>query len=295
MSRVPTISHEQARAAIQARSDGLLQPQEAASLRHHLVDCHECRAAYDRAAIIRRLAAGSEANAPLPGESRLLLNEVLGQTRPTTQPVEIHIWRRWQWAAGLAVAVLVVVVAAPWNSVDTSGGAPIDEVQERGAVRALPGAGFGLSGVDGRGAEYEVVESDGICREDGLRFYVNRREERYGSYFIFGVDGAGNIHWYAPLPEERESYPLPRTQGVPEVVPFEVILQEKHPAGRLVVIALFSHGPLAWEAVSAQVPHYAGILLDSPEEGAKSLAQELGTDVLPATRQTRIITCGGNQ
>jgi hypothetical protein len=295
MSRVPTISHEQARAAIRARTDGLLQPLEAARLRHHLVDCHECRAAYNRAVAIRRLAAGSRADVPLPGESQMLLNEVLGRRRATPQRVETSIWRHWQWAAGLVAVALVVLVAAPWESVDTGARTPLDELQERGAARSLPGAGLGLSGVDVHGAEYEVVESDGICRADGLRFYVNRREERYRSYFIFGVDEAGSTHWYAPLPKERESYPLPVTLGVPEEVPFEIVLQERHPAGRLVVVALFSDGPLAWEAVAAALPKYSAALLDSPEEGAISLARELGPDVLPTTRLTRIITCGGNQ
>lgn len=290
------MDHARARAAIIARSEGRLTPIESAALRSHLVDCDECRSAYDRATVIRRLAAGHETHSPLPTESRLLMAEVMGQLSVTPEARPAPPRRHWQWATGLAVAAIVLFVVAPWESLPVRTLAPPDRIQERGAVRALPGAGFGLSGVDGDGAEYEVVESNGICHQDALRLYVNRREESYRNYFIFGVDARGALHWYAPLPEELESYPLPDRLGTPVAVPYEILLEERHPLGPLVVVGLFSPIPLAWEAVSALLPRHIEALLESPEEGAEALAAAFGRgEVLPAVHETRIITCGGNQ
>ncbi len=295
MSAIPKMNHEEARAAIQVRSGGQLSAVKAAALRHHLMECTECRTIYDRGVMMRRLAAGNDVETALPVESSMLLQEVLGQVRATPAPAAAPFWRHWQWAAVAAAAAVVLMVVVPWKGVPNDSQVPSKVIQERGAVRVLAGAGIGLSGVDGRGAEYEVVESNGICREDALRFYVNRRAANFRSYFIFGVDGDGALHWYAPLPEELTSYSLPETLGVPTKVPFEIVLEEKHPLGPLVVVALFSEEPLEWAAVSPLVATHATNLLESPEEGARLLASKLGVDVLPATRLTRIITCGGKQ
>jgi len=225
----------------------------------------------------------------------LLRREVLGRLAGSPEPAATLRWRYLQWAVGLAATAVVVFVLAPWGSVPSNSGSPADHSQERGAVRALPGAGFGLSGIDGDGAEYEVVESNGICREDALRIYVNRREEDYRHYFLFGVDARGAVHWYAPLPEEEESYTLPEVMGRPVAVPFEFLLKRGYSTGPLVVVGLFSDDPLAWRLVSGLIFQHSALLHESPEEGARVLADKLGSEVLPATLLTRIISCGGNQ
>lgn len=289
------MNHAEARTAISTRWEGDLSSAQAEALRTHLLDCGDCRALYDRAAAVRRVAAGGSAGTPLPSETSLLLAEVMRQMRRQPEPSQAPFWHGWKWAAGIAVAALVLFVVAPWHHLPHESGPRQERVQERGAVRTLPAAGLGLSGVDRDGAEYEVVESDGICQQDFLRFYVNRREESMRHYFVFGVDELGRVHWYAPLPAERESYPLADEFGKPIAVPYQIELEHEHEPGLLVVVALFSPAPLDWNSVDALLPQHLAALLEAPAEGAEALANGLGRGVLPAVRQTRIISCGGNR
>ena len=289
------MNHARARTPIDARWQGRLPAAEAAALRHHLAECDDCRTVYDRTVALRRLAAGNQPHEPLPTESNLLFGEVLGQLPKRQQRPSAASWYSWRLAAGLAAAALVLLVVAPWQYLPEGTRLPDELMQERGAVRTLPGAGLGLSGVDHDGAEYEVVESNGICLQDFLRFYVNRRESSFRSYFVFGVDESGTAHWYAPLPAERYSYPLLEEFGKPVAVPYQIDLEQGHQVGSLVVVALFSSDPLAWRAVDELLPRHMGSLLADPREGAAALAADLGGGVLPAVQQTRIITCGGKR
>ncbi len=292
--KVGRLSNRRAGALMRQRFEpGGISPSDAVALRAHLASCEGCRSAYDRLALVRRLAAGQAADEPLASESRALLAEVLVRAGEPAVPARggwLFGWRSWGAVAAAAAVAVVVLVSLPRTAVRQEMD-PTTESRARGVDRPLPPVGLGLSGVDPEGLEYEVVESGRVCREDALRFYVTRREPAWGYFFLFGIDGSGAVHWYAPVPEEGVSYALPEALGRPEPMPWEVVLRHGHREGPLLVVALFSGEPLGLTAVEAALSGRGTALLEAPE-GAAALAEALGGGVLAATRSTRIIQCG---
>jgi hypothetical protein len=117
----------------------------------------------------------------------------------------------------------------------------------------LPVAGLGLSGVDSEGREYEVVEGDGLCLADALRFYVRSRKKELSHYFLFGLQqGTGPI-WYFPSPEEGESLRLSGGTDGPVMVPWEIEVGRRHRPGRLAVVLMLSERPLWLETVAGKL------------------------------------------
>lgn len=273
-----------------------LTGREAEALRVHLRACEECRGQYERRTAVLRAAAGSTAAGALGVESRVLMEETLhrlGLAPPQPQQEGLPMWARWVW--GTIAALVLLVVVLPPSPQDQRGVAPdFSYLQSRGAADELPEVGLGLSGVDDRGLEYEVVESQGVCLEDALRFYVTSRNPDIRYYFLFGLQPAGEVLWYFPLPEEGRSYSIVEGEEIIKMVPFEIELAKRHTPGPLTVVGLFSAEPLSFSAVSVRITEL--MEREGGEIKVGALANELaglsGLDVRVATITSEVKACG---
>jgi hypothetical protein len=273
-----------------------LTGREAEALRTHLRECNECRRKYERRMLMLRAAAGKGMAQTLGVESRALMQETLhrlGLAHEQPRHEGLPTWARWVWGTVAALALLVLVF--PPSGQNQRGVAPdFSYLQSRGTLDELPDVGLGLSGVDDRGLEYEVVESQGVCLEDALRFYITSRNPDIRFYFLFGLQPTGEVLWYFPLPEEGSSYSIPDGEELVKMVPFEIDLPKRHAPGPLTVVALFSAEPLLFSAVSARVNELRNAHGRKMEAG--SLVDELaglsGLDVRVATIDSEVNACG---
>jgi hypothetical protein len=147
--------------------------------------------------------------------------------------------------------------------------------------------------VDVEGGEYEAAAAEGVCLADALRFYVTAREERFDHCFVLGISGAAALHWYVPDAEEGESFLLPGGKRIGWMVPYEIGLSAEHAVGPLVVVALFSAGPLRLEDVEAAVGSAldAGAALDGTL--GTTVAGRLGRGTEGAAVQLLVKECEG--
>jgi len=271
---------------------------ESEALASHLQSCDDCRRKYEREVLFLRAAAGGEMSSPLGVESRVLMEETLhrlGLAQPAPRQDGLPMWARYVWGTIAAVALLVLVFPpAPPQDHPLNG--DHSYLASRGEEDELPEVGLGLSGVDQRGLEYEVVESGNACLEDALRFYVNSRNPDIGYYFLFGLQPEREVLWYFPLPEEGRSYTMERdgdAEGI-LMVPFEIELEQRHVPGPLTVVGLFSAEPLSHQVVSGRVEswlrHNSGSV--NAEDLVDVLAGISGLDVRVATINSEVRPCG---
>ncbi|MBM4372452.1 MAG: hypothetical protein FJ098_12405, partial [Deltaproteobacteria bacterium] len=305
---LPPHSHSAAMELVRRRlAPGGLDRIEAAQLRKHLRICNECRRYNDRRIQVIRTAAGVPEGETAGIESLALFEETLaraGIALPAPDARSVPAWLRpLEWGLGLAAAALVaLLVLTPQGGKPPQGGRGdpgTEELRSRGGPGdgSLPAAGLGLSGIDPEGAEYEVVESEGACIQDRLRFYVTSREEGLEWYFLFGVPEAGAPVWYFPSPEEARSHglePGPSGERVARPVPWEIELAGRHRPGRLAVVGLFSRVPLLYPDVASWVGevlgrHEDGTTADWKEEAAK----RFGPDVVPVLVALSVLDCEG--
>lgn len=298
------MQHKRTRELMERRlSRGRISSSEAAELREHLAACEECRLAYDRRVEIVRAMTGVTPGEPAGFESRALMDETFA--RLDAPEATSAVSRRWLPSLRLAgaAALVAVVVLAGWFNRERlfpPGDQRASQVLlSRGGETALPGVGLGVSGVDAEGREYEVVESNGVCLRDALRFYVTSRVPAYRYYFLFGLRPDGEIHWYFPSREEQLSFPFPETfpdeGAIAHKVPYEIELWKKHGRGGHVVVGLFSEDPLELVRVERAVETALGKGDLAPRDGSgiESLSSVLGDGVEPATVVLDIIDCGG--
>jgi len=277
-----------------------LSAEESVSLRGHLASCGSCRSRYDERVAMLRVASGSGEHEPLGLESRLLMEETfsrMGKESPEREGGWDFL-RAAHWVLGSATALLLVVLAAQpllYDGRERTRPVSDHEFLSRGSDAVLPAVGIGLSGIDPEGREYEVVESDGACLQDALRFYVTARKQGYVHYFLFGIQDNERILWYFPLPEEGNSYQIPATRTVAHMVPYELELQERHAAGSLTVYGVFSKQPLSFTDVAARVERLvrsAGGLAGPRLRDALDRLAPKG--VLTTSVSLSIISCGGD-
>ena len=298
MSKRHDISHAGARRLVERKfGPAGLEPSEASALRTHLAGCGECRSHYDLRVAVLRAVAGVGPAVPLGVESRLLMEETFARLIPRRQPAVrgLDALRFAEWALGGAAAVMLAVLVAYSPLSRQAGVKPHQDnlLASRGALDELPEVGIGLSGVDFDGREYEVVDSDGACLADGLRFYVTSREADYGHYFLFGLLDDSDVLWYFPLPEERTSYVIPADSEMPYMVPFELELHGRHRVGSLTVYGLFGSGPVLLEDVASAVERVRrdGALVTAGDL-AEALGSARGAGVLATELTLNIIDCG---
>lgn len=278
-----------------------LSGEEAAELREHLAACEQCRNDYDRRVEALRAMTGVATEEPAGFESRALMNETFARLDALEgAPAASRWWLPSLRLAGAGALVAVVVLAVWVNREQLF--APEDHrapqvLLSRGADAPLPDVGLGISGVDGDGQEYEIVESDGVCLTDALRFYVTSRTDEYRYYFLFGLHPDGKLKWYFPSREEQVSFPFPEAQTVAHRVPYEIELWKKHRRGGHVVVGLYSEKPLELERVERAVETALGKGDLDPRNGAgsESVSLFLGDGVATAAVALNIIDCGGVQ
>lgn len=293
-------SHARAKDLMARRVVGaVVAPPDAQWLLEHLSTCPDCMGRYDRAQGAVAVMTGMKANDPAGITSRRLMEDTfarLAAKQPRTRPTW---WRlglnRWA-AASLALTVVLTtvwVITGPWN--ESPGRRP--QLLSRGGQQQLPAVGFGISGIDEEGDEYEVVESDGVCVSHALRFYVTAREPNFTHYLIFGVQGE-EVHWYFPTPEEGLSYKMPEGPGerVAHLVPYEIELWKKHRIGTVQLVGLFSDRPLAQAAIQ---DHLERLRNEKSGAGRSTLGARigatLGSGVQSVQAAVEIIDCGGSE
>jgi len=296
------MQHERTRELMTQRlSRGGISGPEAAELREHLAECEQCRLAYDRRVEMLRAMTGAAPGEPAGFESRTLMDETFARLDATEPATAVS--RGWLPSLRLAgaAALVAVVVVAGWLNRERL--FPPEDLRSsqvllsRGGEAALPDVGLGVSGVDDEGQEYEVVESQGVCFQDALRFYITSRTDQYRYYFLFGLRPDGQLQWYFPSRREQVSFPFPETQAVAHKVPYEIELWKKHRRGGHVGVGLFSKDPLELVRVERAVETALGKgdLDPRDDRGIKSVSSVLGDGVATAAVALDIIDCGGVQ
>ena len=198
---------------------------------------------------IRRVTHGDPSVAT-GAERRGLFEEVMVRreggraSRPRRIPV-------FGWAGAAAAVVLVAVLLVPLGQEIRTPQAPAEHVAVRGELDDFPSAGLGISGVDLRGSEYEVLHEDGLCPGHALRFYLTVRDEGTAYYALFGVQDLDDPTWYAPVPRDPVSPALPEIPALTWMVPFEVETDGTHVPGPLSVICILSEEPISFPRLEA--------------------------------------------
>jgi len=292
MERLP-LDHARTRTLIEQRLDGEpLTATESNLLRAHLDSCPDCRQAYDRALVFRRAAAGVPLHQPTGLESRLLFEETMARLSQspaeTKSPFLRLLLASLLPAAAVAALVVVLLPAGPAGDPDFRPSA--ENLPVRGTAQALPDAGLGVSGIAIDGAEYEAVESDGVCLADALRFYLTARRSDLSYYFLFGIQ-EGTPLWYFPSRREASSPVLPGEGRIAWKVPFEIELAHRHRPGPLRLVLLLSPGPLTVDEVSDWVTR--GGASGAPETIPTSVRTRFGNSTAAAWAEVSVLDCGG--
>jgi len=198
---------------------------------------------------VRRVTHG-DPSAATGAERRGLFEEVMARRERgrVLCPRRIHVFG---WAGAAAAAVLVAVLLVPLGQELRTPPAPTEHVAVRGELDALPVAGLGISGVDLRGGEYEVLHEDGLCPADALRFYLTVRDECTAHYALFGVQDLDDPTWYAPVPRDSGSPALPDVPALTWMVPFEIEADGTHEPGLLSVVCILSEEPISFQRLEA--------------------------------------------
>ncbi|MBM4371431.1 MAG: hypothetical protein FJ098_07235 [Deltaproteobacteria bacterium] len=217
---------------------------------------------------VRRLVHGDPSVAT-GVERRLLLETVLGRLTPPPRPVA----RAWGLLPAAAAALLLLLLLP--RDVQEPAWAPGERSAARGAVRKLPPAGLGISGVDPMGSEYEVVHGEGICPVDTLRFYVTVRDRETPYLAILGVQDPGDPTWYLPVAGD-EPWAVPELPRRLWMVPLEVEVGVAHRPGPLSVVAILSSEPISFEPLAAA---WAAARGAAPRQRAEDAAARLGAGI----------------
>ncbi|MEC9071715.1 MAG: hypothetical protein VX938_05010 [Myxococcota bacterium] len=243
------------------------------------------RALYDQAVVTHRLAVGADPEEQSGFERERMMAAVLDQALgvETSQG-----WLAWltsaptmRWMGTAAAVALVLVVVRPWAPSDTH-----DDLRARGGDAAEVLVGFGISGVDAQGQEYEVVASGQLSMDDHIRVTYTNEDPRLGHLFILGLQENQPLIWYAPLPpEETSSVAIERGKGA---LPFEILVGARHREGPAKVVAIFTAEPVSTQQVERALD--SGLATMGPEDLEVEIARRLGCQEGDRVRvlQTRI-------
>lgn len=205
----------------------------------------QARADYDIAfEALRELEQAPVAQAELDVVESWLMDELAGQTEAA-----VAWWRR-PWVAGvlgLAAAAALVVAINPSSvtEVEDDGFAARGAGDDRGlAIDVLCPQKAGVASRQGL-----VPAAEYGCGLDGTLSFAYRVDPSAegGTLSLFGVDGVGDVLYYAPTPDSAAG--VNASPGTWTPLPMVVELDVNHEAGSLVVYGL----------VSPQVPTVAQI------------------------------------
>lgn len=224
--------HERAKVLIEKQFEaGPLPSGDWEDLRHHLRECDDCRAVYDRHGELEAgLGGGRVLNAARRErmEAYQLGNAKVAEVVP--------LFGRWQtWTPLLAIAAAVVlyvsIPAEPELVARGSGGASVSFVK----------------------AFYETETKEAVELKDKLPkaapllfTYTNGAKSEYRWVAIAGLDASGRAHWYYPeyaTASQPEVLSVRIAQGVADAPMPDRVFAE-HAKGKLEICALFSKEPL---------------------------------------------------
>lgn len=231
--------HQTVQRLIEAHFAADLDAAGSASLREHLRDCDACRSHYDRRALELESIVGTTAANRLADDA--ILHTVLGAPEVRSVPsAQRHWWPAFVLAPAAAMAA-ALIFSVSIDGQDRGAG-----YQARGGMASEQELGIGIAGLDPTtGASYDARRVEGVLLEHRLRFSYTNTRGRARFLFLFGVDDDLHPFWYFPLPEEEKSIPISQGPGVQQsVLPYETELGQRHHAGRLHVVALFSLEPV---------------------------------------------------
>jgi hypothetical protein len=226
------------------------------------------RRAYDRGVAALRLLENAEiASTEIDWVERMLeADGTLGAPAPEVSP-------KWWWvAAAVGAAAAGVLVLAP----RTSAPVPDETFTPRGGPRA---EGLALSALCDRdasgGRTPALVEvSDGRCAIDATLGFAVRVDARHrgGAHLVlFGVDGAGDVQYYLPTPDEASVAIVARDRWTP--LQRAVRLDVNHGPGALRVYAALLDRP----PTVADVDDAAAVLRAAPDDEQTAWIDRLGS------------------
>jgi hypothetical protein len=163
------------------------------------------------------------------------------------QPATVAWWKRlWMAAPVLAAGAGLLWFNLPGTpSFQARGNAPLAHASARVRVMCVGGSGV-------RGDVLSDAKGPGVLHcdlEDVLGFALTVDETGPWKYvFVVGSQGPGQVRWYHPRPEERESVKLPDQPVTDQPMP-SVRLTVNHQPGNARVLAIFSQEPLSVSAV----------------------------------------------
>lgn len=217
-----------------------------AEMRSQLRADDAARALYDQAVVTHRLAVGADPEEQSGFERERMMGAVLDQAMGVEAS---QGWLAWltstttmRWMGTAAAVALLLVVVRPWTPMDSD-----DDLRARGGETEEVLVGFGISGVDGEGLEYEVIASGQLSMDDHIRVTYTNEDPRLGHLFLLGLQENQPLIWYAPLPpEETTSVPIERGKGA---LPFEILVGARHREGPAKVVAIFTAQPVSTQRV----------------------------------------------
>ncbi len=196
---------------------------------------------------VRRITHG-DPDAATGAERRALFEALM--SRRGDPPTNRSLWFLG-WAGAAVAAAVAVFLLIPWGAPRPTVDGAAEHVAVRGDSDVLPVAGLGISGVDGTGAEYEVVHGAGLCAEDALRFYLTVRDARTPHFVLFGVQDPDDPTWYLPAPRDAQAPAIPEVPALAWMVPFEIVVDGTHSPGPVSVVCILSEEPIRFTALEA--------------------------------------------
>lgn len=204
------------------------------------------RMLYDQSVVAHRLAVGADPEQQSGFERErmmaVVLDEAVGVEASEGAWARLTSGLTIRWLSAAAAVALLLLVVRPWTPMEAA-----DELRARGGETAETLVGFGISGVDDEGQEYEAIASGALSMGHHIRVTYINDDPRLGNLFVLGLQEDNPLVWYAPLPPlETTSVGITRGKGA---LPFEIRVSARHKIGPVKVVAIFSAEPVSTQRV----------------------------------------------
>ena len=213
--------------------DGETTANETASLRAHLALCASCQAQLRRLETARDQLVAHGRSSPDPAFARDVLARVSNERKT-------H-WRlKPAWALGMVAAAAVAVVWIRPHGAEDSGFAARGSAAPDSNAHALGFEAFVHSG--GPTAPGAVARAgDTLHARDGLSFVLYNRSRHAVRYLLFGVDSAGEVHWFYPAFPDARANPLAQELAAePQMISLpQGVVMDAPALGKFRLVALF--------------------------------------------------------
>jgi hypothetical protein len=248
-------------------------------MRDALRESETLRSLYDKRVVAHRLMLGLDPETPSHVEQDRQMAATVRIALHAEAAVEESAWALPTWTmplAGMAAAALVAIVVTsnptstptPISGEPTTSSPHEEYLGIRSGSRKDVRAGIGVSGIDAKGREYEV-QHDRAWIQDRIRFFYRCEDNQLAHLFLFGLQNDENPRWYYPLPAEGEHASIPtrcasnsqRTQ-----LQGDTLLANRHVAGSLTIVGIFTEAPISHEAVHASLKGRVNRILEGAFE-----------------------------